>query len=65
MVLALKHLAKLAAQKLASDPAARDKALKTAEKVAQQAKSIASEPDKARAAGKVFAKALRTYRQQN
>ena len=65
MVLVLKQLARLAAQKLASDPKAREKAVKTAQQVAKEARNISAEPDKARAAGKAFSKVLRTYRRED
>ncbi|MEM7424780.1 MAG: hypothetical protein AAF441_01705 [Pseudomonadota bacterium] len=59
MALALKNLAKLAIQKIASDPETRRKAVETARTVAEEAGNIVKEQDKARAAGKAFSRVMR------
>lgn len=61
MALAFKTLAKMAIQKLASDPEMRQKAVKTAEVVAQEAGNIVKEKDKAHAAGKAFSRVMRNF----
>lgn len=62
MSLALKTLAQFAIKKLASSPEARQKAAEVARTVAQEAKHISNQDDRARAAGKAFSKALRTFK---
>ena len=62
MSLALKTLAQFAIKKLASNPEARQKAVDVARTVAQEAKQINAQDDKARAAGKAFSKALRSLK---
>jgi len=58
MSLLLRQLARYVAQKAASDPEAREKVLKAASDVVEQAKQIAKEDDRAYAAGRVFRRAL-------
>lgn len=62
MALALKTLASFAIKKLASNPEARRKAAEVARTVAQEAKQIHGQEDRARAAGKAFSKALRSLK---
>lgn len=52
MAFLLRHLARYAAQKIASDPQAREKAVKAARVVVKEAKTIAREEDRAEAAGR-------------
>ncbi len=54
----LHHIARYAAQKLASDPRARDKAAKIARVVVDEARQIARREDKARAAGRALRRAM-------
>ncbi len=54
----LRHIARYAAQKLASDPQVREKAAKAARVVVGKARQIAREPDRARAAGRAVRRAL-------
>jgi hypothetical protein len=54
----LRHLARYAAQKVASDPRAREKAAGAARVVASEAKQIAGEKDRARAAGRALRRAI-------
>ena len=61
MALAFKTLAKLAIQKLASDPETRRKAVETAEVVAEEAGNIVRDKDKAHAAGKAFSRVMRNF----
>ena len=58
----VKHLARVGLKKLVSDPEAREKAIKVARTVTEEAKQIAAEPDRARAAGKAFNRAVRTFK---
>ena len=62
MSLALKTLAQFAIKKLASSPEARQKAVEVARVVAEEAKQIKAEDDRARAAGKAFSKAMRSLK---
>jgi hypothetical protein len=50
----LRHLARYATQKLASDPRAREKAANAARVVVDEARQIASGEDRAQAAGRAF-----------
>ena len=50
----LRHVARYATQKLASNPRAREKAAKAARVVVDEARQIASGKDRARAAGRAF-----------
>ncbi len=54
----LRHIARYAAQKLASDPRAREKAARVARVVGEEARQIAGREDKARAAGRALRRAL-------
>jgi len=54
----LRHIGRYAAQILASDPRAREKAAKAASAVVNEAKQIAREEDKARAAGQAVRRAI-------
>ncbi len=54
----LRHIGRYAAQKLASDPRAREKAAKAARVVVDEARQIAREEDKAGAAGRALRRAL-------
>ncbi len=58
MVFILRHIARFAAQKIASNPRAREAAAKAARVVVDEAKQIAREEDKARAAGRAVRRAL-------
>ena len=62
MSLFLRDIARYAAQKLASDPRAKQKAAKVARAVAGEAKQIASDKDRARAAGRAFRRAISKVR---
>ena len=54
----VRHLARYAAQKIASNSQAREKAASAARAVVGEAKQIAGEKDKARAAGRAFRRSL-------
>jgi len=58
----LRHIGRYAAQKLASDPRTREKAAKVASAVVKEAKQIAREEDKARAAGRAVRRAMNKLR---
>jgi hypothetical protein len=62
MSLFLRHIARYAAQKLASDPRVREKAAKAARVVAGEAKQIARGEDRARAAGRALHRAMNKLR---
>ena len=62
MSLFLRHIARFAAQKLASDPRAKEKAAQAARIAADEARQIASEKDKARAAGRALRRAINKLR---
>ena len=55
----LRHIARYVAQKLASDPQAREKAARVARVVVGEAKQIARREDKARAAGRALRRAMK------
>jgi len=55
----LSKIARYVAQKVASDPRARDKMLKVAHSVASETKQIAKEDDRAYAAGRAVRRALK------
>ena len=55
----LRHIARYAAQKLASDPRAREKAAKIATVVVGEARQIARGEDRARAAGRALRRAMK------
>ncbi len=54
----LRHIARYAVQKLASDPWAREKAAKAARVVVGEARQIARGEDRARAAGRALRRAM-------
>ena len=54
----LRNLVRMAAQKVANDPEMRAKAAQAARSVAKEARQIASEDDRARAAGRAVRRAL-------
>ncbi len=54
----LRHIARYAAQKLASDPRAREKAARVARVVVGEARQIARGEDRARAAGRALRRAM-------
>ncbi len=54
----LRNIARYAAQKLASDPRAREKAAKAARVVVGEARQIARGEDRARAAGRALRRAM-------
>ena len=58
MSLLIRKLARFVAQKAASDPHAREKAVKVARSVVDEAKQIAREEDRAYAAGRAFRRAF-------
>ncbi len=58
----LRHIARYAAQKLASDPRAKEKAAQAARLVVGEAKQIAREDDRARAAGRAVRRAINKLR---
>jgi hypothetical protein len=57
----LRHIARYAAQKLASDPRAREKAAKVARGVVDEARHIAREKNKAQAAGRALRRAINKF----
>jgi hypothetical protein len=58
----LRHIARYAAQKLASDPRAKEKAAKAARVIVGEAKQIAREGDRARAAGRAVRRVMNKLR---
>ncbi len=54
----LRHIARYAVQKLASNPQAREKAAKAARVVVGEARQIARGEDRARAAGRALRRAM-------
>ncbi len=58
MAFLMRQLARMAARKIANDPVVREKATQAARKVAGEARQIAREEDKARAAGRAFRRFL-------
>ncbi len=54
----LRHIARYAAQKLASDPRAKEKAAKAARVIADEARQIARGGDRAEAAGRALRRAM-------
>ncbi len=58
MAFILRHIFRYAAQKIASNPQAREAAAKAARVVVDEAKQIAREEDRARAAGRAVRRAL-------
>ena len=59
MSLFLRQIARYAAQKFASNPWAQEKASKIARAAVSQAKEIANEDDRARAAGRALRRAIK------
>ncbi len=58
MSVLLRRIARYVAQKGASDPEAREKVVKAARGVVEEAKRIAKEDDRAYAAGRAFRRAF-------
>lgn len=58
MAFLLRHIARYAVRKIATDPDARAAAARTARSVADEARQIAREEDRARAAGRAVRRAL-------
>lgn len=58
MAFLVRHLVRFAAQKIAANPQAREKAASAARAVAGEAKQIVGEKDKARAAGRALRRSL-------
>ncbi len=58
MSILLRHIARYAAQKLASDPRVREKAVKAARGVVGKARQITRGEDRAHAAGRALRRAL-------
>ena len=58
MSVLLRQIARYVAQKAASDPEAREKMVKTARSVVEEAKQIAKEDDRAYHAGRAFRRAF-------
>ena len=58
MSVLLRQIARYVAQKAASDPKAREKVVKTARSVVEEAKRIAKEDDRAYQAGRAFRRAF-------
>ncbi len=58
MAFILRQIARYAAQKIASNPQAREAAAKAARVVVDEAKQIAREDEKARAAGRAVRRAI-------
>ena len=58
MSVLLRHIVRYAAQKLASDPRAKEMAAKAARVVVLEARQIARREDKARAAGRALRRAM-------
>ncbi len=54
----LRHIARYAAQKLASNPRARETAAKAARVIVDEAKQITRREDKSRAAGRAVRRAM-------
>ena len=58
----LRHVARYAAQKLAADPRARETAAKAARVVVDEARQIAREEDRGRAAGRALRRVMNKMR---
>ncbi len=58
----LRHVARYATQILAADPRVRETAAKAARVVVDEAKQIAREEDRARAAGRALRRVMNTMR---
>ena len=59
MALFLRHIARYAVRKIASDPIARDQAARAARGVAKEVKQIARDEDPAKAAGRAMRRAIK------
>jgi hypothetical protein len=59
MAFLLRHIARYAAQKIASDPMAREQATRAAHSLVREAKKIAADEDRARAAGRAVRRAMK------
>jgi hypothetical protein len=59
MVFLLRHIARYAAKKIASDPVAREQAARAARGVAKEVKQIALDEDPAKAAGRAMRRAMK------
>ena len=64
MMIPWRRLATYAARKLAANPDARAKAVDIAQQVGQEAKRIADDPNRARAAGRATRRLAKKLRQQ-
>jgi hypothetical protein len=64
MVFLIRHIARLAAKKIASDPVAREQATRAAHGLAKEAKQIATDKDPAKAAGRAMRRALKKFNAQ-
>ena len=62
MSLFLRQIARYAAQKIASDPRAKEKAAQAARVAAGEVRQIAREKDKAQAAGRALRRAMNKLR---
>ena len=58
MAFLLRHIARFAAKKIASDPMAREQATRAARGLAREVKQIATDEDPAKAAGRAMRRAL-------
>ena len=58
MAFLLRHIARYAVRKIASDPVARDQATRAARGVAKEVKRIARDKDPAKAAGRAMRRAM-------
>ena len=58
MAFLLRHIARYAAQKIASNPVAREQAARAARGLVKEAKQIAADEDRAKAAGRAVRKAM-------
>ena len=58
MYFLLRHVARYVSQKLAANPRVRETAAKTARVVVDEARQIAREGDRARAAGRAFRRVM-------
>jgi len=58
MALFLRHIARYAVRKIASDPVARDQTARAARRIAKEVKKIARDEDPAKAAGSALRRAI-------
>jgi len=61
MVFFLKQIARMAVRKIATDPVAREQAVRAARTVTDEARKIAAQENKAYAAGKSVRRALNKF----